>query len=145
MAAHSRILLLLVRYSWAHLLCLDVFRSAFSAFFNILFASLPSRSKTNSPARPAAVPAPAPTIDLTTGTCARWYTITGSDRRACDNILTNGNMTLDELRIMNPFVNDNCTNLWIGYSYCILGKHFPISTLPTQRVLTLLRRCRRSL
>ncbi|KAI9707429.1 MAG: hypothetical protein M1836_000390 [Candelina mexicana] len=68
----------------------------------------------------AAVPAPAPTIDQTTGTCARWYTITGSDRHACDNILTNGNMTLDEFRVMNPFINDNCTNLWIGYSYCIL-------------------------
>ncbi|KAI9724829.1 MAG: hypothetical protein M1812_000105 [Candelaria pacifica] len=78
----------------------------------------------------AAVPAPAQTIDGTTGTCARWYTITSLDRRACDNILTNGNMTLDEFRLMNPFINTNCTNLWIGYSYCLL-EGVPVSFDPT--------------
>ncbi|KAI9812593.1 MAG: hypothetical protein M1827_004582 [Pycnora praestabilis] len=83
-----------------------------------------------------AIPPPQPTPSGTTGTCAKWYSPTNTDYQACDKALENGNMTLGEFRLLNGIVNNNCSNLWVGYSYCVqegvaVGQSYNPSAAPS--------------
>ena len=69
------------------------------------------------------VPPPAPTNDGASGSCAQWFTVSATkDERACTAALADGNISLDDFRKLNPFVNDKCTNLWMGTAYCVGSK-----------------------
>ena len=67
-------------------------------------------------------PPPAPTASGTSTSCDLWYTVTAADPLACKNAMTYGTLSLEKFLALNPAVNSNCTNLWIGYAYCIGGK-----------------------
>ena len=49
----------------------------------------------------------------------------------CLAITSNAGITFNEFRSLNPDVNGACSNLWIGYSYCIDGET-SCNTTPTQ-------------
>ncbi|MCJ1366179.1 hypothetical protein MMC16_005305 [Acarospora aff. strigata] len=66
-------------------------------------------------------PPPAPTASGTSTSCDLWYTVTAADPLACKNAMTYGTLSLEKFLALNPAVNSNCTNLWIGYAYCIGG------------------------
>ncbi len=67
-------------------------------------------------------PPPAPTNAGASRDCTQWYTVTAADNMACKNAMKDGVLSLKEFLTLNPFVNSGCTNLWVGYAYCIAGK-----------------------
>lgn len=65
------------------------------------------------------IPPIAPTSQLVSGTsksCHRWHLVQAGD--TCDRIGAMYNTTFGRLREINPGLNAECTNLWLGYFYC---------------------------
>lgn len=54
----------------------------------------------------------------TTLGCGKWYTVKQYD--TCQLLLVAAQISLDLFLAINPSVNANCTNLDIGFSYCML-------------------------
>ncbi|KAI9879746.1 MAG: hypothetical protein M1830_007371 [Pleopsidium flavum] len=66
-------------------------------------------------------PPPAPTNAGASSECTQWYTVTAADNMACKNAMKDGALSLEMFLALNPFVNSGCTNMWVGYAYCIAG------------------------
>jgi LysM repeat protein len=49
--------------------------------------------------------------------CGRYYDTVKDDY--CQMIAMNFTLTFDDLRAMNPQINEECTNLWANASYCV--------------------------
>jgi hypothetical protein len=49
--------------------------------------------------------------------CGRYYSVVSGD--TCNQICLVYGITFDQLQDFNPYLNNDCTNLWLGYSVCI--------------------------
>lgn len=49
--------------------------------------------------------------------CSTYYTVEAGD--TCDSVAEKFNMTFLQLQALNPSINAQCSNLWLGYDYCI--------------------------
>lgn len=65
------------------------------------------------------IPAPGPTKNGSSLCCRKWHTCVEGD--TCQSINNDAGITYNEFRAWNPEVNRKCTNLWVGYSYCVDG------------------------
>jgi len=63
------------------------------------------------------VPAPTDIAPNVTARCARFYDVAAGDD--CSTITAKFSILLEDFLFLNPSVNENCTNLWLNYSYCI--------------------------
>ncbi|PCG89476.1 hypothetical protein PENOC_106380 [Penicillium occitanis (nom. inval.)] len=61
--------------------------------------------------------------------CQEFFTVESGDD--CSTIETEFGVTLAELYAWNPSIGSSCTNLWIGYAYCVKG---PATTATTTSV-----------
>ncbi|OQE13794.1 hypothetical protein PENFLA_c043G06933 [Penicillium flavigenum] len=64
--------------------------------------------------------APVPT-NIGTGSntnCAQWFNVTEADTN-CAQISMQFGITLSDFNFLNPEIDANCTNLWLGSSYCV--------------------------
>lgn len=52
-----------------------------------------------------------------TSHCALWHTVKEHDR--CDTISWQYYISLTDLHFLNPQLNDECDNLWLGSAYCV--------------------------
>lgn len=71
----------------------------------------------------------APSVYLTTSTpayptppgsvpnCGLWYEVQSGDY--CDLIALNFSLTFSQLVDLNPSLDSTCSNLWVGYDYCV--------------------------
>ncbi|CEL06011.1 hypothetical protein ASPCAL07123 [Aspergillus calidoustus] len=55
--------------------------------------------------------------------CDAFYLISSGDQ--CDSIASRHSITVDQLNSWNSEINDNCSNLWLGYYICV---HVPGAT-----------------
>lgn len=81
-------------------------------------------------------PIPTPTVNGTTADCGRYYEVQVGD--ICNTVVLNNSIQLSDFLTLNPGkdfflhekikgllntiiteVNVNCTNLWLGYYYCV--------------------------
>ena len=61
--------------------------------------------------------------------CGKWYLVTGADHVAgCAGIAALYGLSIESLRALNTDINAGCTNLRLGYRYCLARKFsFPAS------------------
>jgi len=96
--------------------------------------SVPSASTTNPPpsssvelsssvemsstatAKVTAAP-PAPTQSGASNACYQWYTAVSGDY--CYLVYTKFGITFDQLRAWNTVLDENCSNMWPDYAYCV--------------------------
>ncbi|UKZ58866.1 uncharacterized protein TrAtP1_000188 [Trichoderma atroviride] len=72
-------------------------------------------------------PVPSPTLDQTTSRCAKYYQV--SDGDDCSHLTAQFAITLKDFIFLNSEVWQNCTNLELGYYYCVEPVGY-ISTYP---------------
>ncbi|KAF9480695.1 hypothetical protein BDN70DRAFT_877257 [Pholiota conissans] len=65
----------------------------------------------------ATAPPPGQTAPGTTSACGAWYLV--QPNNFCIQVVLNNSITLDDFLTLNPEVNQNCTNLWADYYYCV--------------------------
>ncbi|KAF9480726.1 hypothetical protein BDN70DRAFT_992517 [Pholiota conissans] len=65
----------------------------------------------------ATAPPPGQTVPGTTAACGAWYLV--QPNNFCTQVVLNNSITLDDFLTLNPEVNQNCTNLWADYYYCV--------------------------
>ena len=71
-----------------------------------------------------ALPPPAPVINGTSKDCASWWTVVNLDGQPdpCLAALVSAqNLTIAQFQQLNPDINSTCTNLKVGYAYCLQG------------------------
>ncbi|TID25338.1 carbohydrate-binding module family 50 protein [Venturia nashicola] len=51
--------------------------------------------------------------------CAKYYNIQNGD--VCSKVSRKFTISLEQLRQMNTQIDAGCSNLWLGYDYCVLG------------------------
>ena len=49
--------------------------------------------------------------------CSTYYTVGAGD--TCDSVAERFNITFLQLQTLNPGINARCSNLWLGYDYCV--------------------------
>ncbi|KAK5011401.1 hypothetical protein LTR28_003417 [Elasticomyces elasticus] len=49
--------------------------------------------------------------------CAGWYTVQNDDN--CAKVSVAAGISLSDFYFLNPEINANCTNLWLGNAYCV--------------------------
>ncbi|KAL4770522.1 hypothetical protein BDW60DRAFT_217940 [Aspergillus nidulans var. acristatus] len=64
--------------------------------------------------------APAPTTSGTTSNCYEWYVVHSGD--TCNQIASIYGISLQELRLWNPSIREDCSNLRSGHAYCVHGE-----------------------
>ncbi|KAJ9367087.1 hypothetical protein DTO282E5_8205 [Paecilomyces variotii] len=71
------------------------------------------------PLMPASVAAPVPIDAVTTSNtkCGHWYKVQSGD--TCDSITNEFDISLTDFEFLNPQLDMNCTDLWLGNSYCV--------------------------
>lgn len=84
------------------------------------------RGCANAPA-PAPVPAPVPNPESNapsgprapgaSAQCSQWYTVQGGDH--CGVLQQKFGISFDQLRRWNTGLDGSCSNMWLGYSYCV--------------------------
>jgi LysM repeat protein len=68
---------------------------------------------------------PAPTSSAG-GSCTEYYTAQSGD--GCYQIATSHGLTLDQFYALNPSINTQCTNLYVGEPVCVAGSSSPPPT-----------------
>ncbi|RMD41456.1 hypothetical protein DV735_g3659, partial [Chaetothyriales sp. CBS 134920] len=74
---------------------------------------------TSLPVSTATEPAPVPTNahqDSNTR-CVTWYTVQEGDY--CQAVSIRQGISLQDFHFLNPQINEECTNLWLGTAYCV--------------------------
>ncbi|KAL8827599.1 MAG: hypothetical protein Q9170_006953 [Blastenia crenularia] len=94
--------------------------------------SFAMEAKRDASAEPLVAPPPAPIANGTSLQCASWWTVVkleGQPDPCLAALVTAQNITFTQFRQLNPEVNSTCTNLKVGYAYCIQasGPTFPSS------------------
>ncbi|KAL4955801.1 hypothetical protein BDW69DRAFT_159902 [Aspergillus filifer] len=80
-------------------------------------------STTTTEAEPPATSAPsstdgsAPIYPYADSSCSEYYTVADGDY--CLKVEKDKGVTIDQLRQLNPGLKGDCTNLWLGYQYCV--------------------------
>ncbi|OJJ07515.1 hypothetical protein ASPVEDRAFT_367672 [Aspergillus versicolor CBS 583.65] len=64
--------------------------------------------------------APAPTPSGTTSQCYEWYVVQSGD--SCNRIASIYGISVHDLRLWNPSLKEDCSNLRPGLAYCIRGE-----------------------
>ncbi|KAF2261564.1 hypothetical protein CC78DRAFT_470054 [Lojkania enalia] len=49
--------------------------------------------------------------------CQKWYTVQSGD--TCENVAKASGIDFNKLKSLNGGLDSNCSNLWLGYAYCI--------------------------
>lgn len=49
--------------------------------------------------------------------CSKYYIVQEGD--ICDSVAEKFNTTFAQLQVLNPSIDAGCTNLWLGYNYCV--------------------------
>lgn len=49
--------------------------------------------------------------------CAKFYTVKGGD--FCNKVVDEFKLSFAKLRQLNTQIDNNCSNLWLGYDYCV--------------------------
>ena len=85
-------------------------------------STAPSSTSTTTEAEPPATSAPstdssAPIYPYADSSCSEYYTVTDGDY--CLKIEEDKGVTIDQLRELNSGLKGDCTNLWLGYQYCV--------------------------
>ncbi|KAJ6032576.1 hypothetical protein N7540_003308 [Penicillium herquei] len=65
------------------------------------------------------ISAPTATVSGTTSECYKWHTVVSGD--TCQIIESEYGITLDVFRALNTYIDSNCDNLWVNYTYCVSG------------------------
>jgi hypothetical protein len=58
-----------------------------------------------------------PTQTGSVADCGRYYSVVSGD--TCNQICLVYGLNFTQLQHLNPYLNDACTNLWLGYSICV--------------------------
>jgi hypothetical protein len=90
-----------------------------------LCVSSPGEAYVTPPALPPLAPstatsaAPVPTNakDESNKKCGSWYNVEAGDY--CNLVTIRYGIFLDDFVFLNPSINENCTNLLLGVSYCV--------------------------
>ncbi|KAJ7751586.1 hypothetical protein B0H16DRAFT_1547596 [Mycena metata] len=98
--------------------------------------SLPT--PTQYPVTTATVAAPTPTgVPIAPNTdpaeCGEWHVVVGGD--TCNQLSINYQLSLADLYQLNPMLNENCTNLFLGYSYCVEGYNVSFVDSPSNTLV----------
>lgn len=80
---------------------------------------LPPTTTTTTTKPAVTVAPPAPTQPGATSQCYEWYVAADGDY--CYLVYTKFGITFDQLRAWNPYLDENCSNMWPGYAYCVKG------------------------
>jgi hypothetical protein len=83
-----------------------------------------------------AIPAK-PTSNGTIADCGNYYDVASGDD--CGTISLQAKISFPDLRSFNTQLNAQCTNLWLGYSYCV-ARVSPAPKSTASAVLTISRR-----
>ncbi|KAL8721287.1 MAG: hypothetical protein Q9225_001991 [Loekoesia sp. 1 TL-2023] len=78
--------------------------------------------KRNAAAGALVAPPPAPVVNGTSRQCASWWVVinlAGQPDSCLAALVSAQNITFAQFRQLNPDVNSTCTNLKVGYAYCI--------------------------
>ncbi|KAL4966909.1 uncharacterized protein BDV14DRAFT_207712 [Aspergillus stella-maris] len=77
--------------------------------------------------------APAPTTSGTTDQCYEWYVVRAGD--TCDMISAVYGVPVEDIRLWNPSLNSECSNLRSGRAYCVHGEvtleRLSVAAVPT--------------
>ncbi|KAL3471153.1 hypothetical protein BJX99DRAFT_32306 [Aspergillus californicus] len=92
--------------------------------FYCVFPTQDWNSTTTTTAGSTYLTAPAPTPSGTTNHCYEWYVVRSGD--SCLRISSEYGITVDDMRLWNPSLRDDCSNLRPGHAYCIHGD--PLTT-----------------
>ncbi|KAF5329714.1 hypothetical protein D9619_009152 [Psilocybe cf. subviscida] len=90
-------------------------------------AAVPSATPTTK----AAIPSPTP--DGTTSKCGKYYQVQEGD--ICNSVVLKNTVSLPDFLTINPEINVNCTNLWLGYFYCV-APFPPLTTTDSVTTIT---------
>ncbi|KAK7039900.1 hypothetical protein R3P38DRAFT_2696023 [Favolaschia claudopus] len=83
------------------------------------------------PTPTAIVPPPGQTPPGTTSNCGAWYLVSPGD--ICTKVALNNSITFPDLVTLNPELNDDCTNLWAKYWYCVAA-YPPLNSGPSTTI-----------
>ncbi|KAL8902517.1 MAG: hypothetical protein Q9207_004637 [Kuettlingeria erythrocarpa] len=81
-------------------------------------------------ATPLVLPPPGPVINGTSLECASWWTVINLAAQpdpCLAALVTAQNITFAQFRKLNPDVDSTCTNLKVGYAYCVEAVSSPFS------------------
>ncbi|KAF9465228.1 hypothetical protein BDZ94DRAFT_1281595 [Collybia nuda] len=81
---------------------------------------------------PKKAPVPTPTPSGTTSNCGKYYLVKEGD--ICNTVVLSNTVSFPDFLTLNPEIDANCTNLWLGYNYCVAP--FPPLVPPTIPVAT---------
>ncbi|OCL10882.1 carbohydrate-binding module family 50 protein [Glonium stellatum] len=79
--------------------------------------TIPANSSPNATLVTTAAPTPTNVAPNVTINCGQYYQVQAGDD--CSTISLKFGITFSDFVFLNPNVNGNYTNLWLGYSYCI--------------------------
>ncbi|KAL5342008.1 hypothetical protein BJX70DRAFT_12018 [Aspergillus crustosus] len=71
----------------------------------------------------AALPVPTNAMNGSNTDCGGWYTVVEGDQ--CALISVQFSLSLEDFYFLNPEIDANCTNLWLGEAYCVV----PVGTI----------------
>ncbi|KAI9926030.1 hypothetical protein MW887_004489 [Aspergillus wentii] len=71
------------------------------------------------PLKTAKTAAPVPTDAVTTSNtnCGLWHKVSGTD--GCDTMGSDFDISMTDLRFLNPQLDSDCRHLWVNNSYCV--------------------------
>lgn len=72
---------------------------------------------TTAPTVPSSSSGTAPLYPHATSSCQKYYTVTNGD--FCAKLTETVGISFSNLRSLNPGLNEKCSDLWLGYQYCI--------------------------
>ncbi|KAJ5922500.1 Peptidoglycan-binding Lysin subgroup [Penicillium verrucosum] len=72
---------------------------------------------TTAPTVPSSSSGTAPLYPHASSSCQKYYTVTNGD--FCSKLTETVGISFSNLRSLNPGLNEKCSDLWLGYQYCI--------------------------
>ncbi|KAJ7154882.1 hypothetical protein C8R43DRAFT_1235156 [Mycena crocata] len=65
--------------------------------------------------------------------CGEWHVVVGGD--TCNQLSLNYQISLADLYLLNPMLNANCTNLLLGFAYCVEGFNVSFPDSPSNTLV----------
>ncbi|KAF9559712.1 hypothetical protein CPC08DRAFT_637416, partial [Agrocybe pediades] len=82
------------------------------------FPNVGATSDANPAATPTSqAPIPTPTVNGTTSNCGRYYKVQDGD--ICNTVVLANQISLSDFLLLNPEIDEECSNLWLNYNYCV--------------------------
>ncbi len=73
-----------------------------------------------------------PTQSGTISNCGHFYQVQAGD--ICNTVAMKFGLTFIDLRTANPQLDAECTNMWLGYDYCVATISAPATARPHRRL-----------